>query len=74
MQGDDDENPFLEFPSDGFESDTDIPDEDYIMNVVDSDGSHEYFDLQGRKLNGKPSTQGVYIERIQGKNGKKRMK
>ena len=74
VQGDDDDNPFLEFPSDGFEGDTDIPDEDGIMHVVDSDGSHEYFDRHGRKLNSKPTTQGVYIERMQGKNGKKMMK
>lgn len=36
-----------------------------LIQVIEADGSHRYFDLQGRQLNDKPHT-GVYI-----KNGKK---
>ena len=57
-----------DFPSDLFEGDwnetgtgIDMP----VIHTIDSDGTHRYYDLQGRLLNGKPST-GIYI-----KNGKK---
>jgi hypothetical protein len=36
-----------------------------VFHVIEADGSHRYFDLQGRQLNSKPAT-GIYI-----KNGKK---
>ena len=35
------------------------------IHTIDNDGTHNYFDLQGRRLNGKPE-KGIYIE-----NGKK---
>ncbi len=35
------------------------------IHTIDNDGTHNYFDLQGRRLNGKPE-KGIYI-----KNGKK---
>ena len=35
------------------------------IHTIDRDGTHNYFDLQGRRLNGKPN-KGIYIE-----NGKK---
>jgi hypothetical protein len=57
-----------DFPSDLFEGDwnetgtgIDMP----VIHTIDSDGTHRYYDLQGRLLNDKPST-GIYI-----KNGKK---
>jgi hypothetical protein len=36
-----------------------------LIHTIDNDGTHNYFDLQGRRLNGKPD-KGIYIE-----NGKK---
>ena len=35
------------------------------IHTIDNDGTHNYYDLQGRRLNGKPN-KGIYIE-----NGKK---
>lgn len=35
------------------------------IHTIDRDGTHNYFDMQGRQLNGKPR-KGIYIE-----NGKK---
>ena len=35
------------------------------IHTIDRDGTHNYFNLQGRRLNGKPN-KGIYIE-----NGKK---
>lgn len=32
-----------------------------IFHTIDADGTHTYYDLQGRKLNGKPTRKGVYI-------------
>ena len=69
VAGDDDEdNPVVDFPSNSFEGDTDIPDEPTgIMHIIRDDGTHQYFDLQGRKLQGPPA-KGVYIH-----NGKKQI-
>ena len=55
------------FPADEFESDGDIPDDtDGIHSVaLDIKDSDVYYDLQGRRLNGKPN-KGIYIY-----NGKK---
>ena len=36
-----------------------------VIHTIDHDGTHNYFDMQGRQLNGKPD-KGIYIE-----NGKK---
>lgn len=64
----DEEDPIVNFPSGGFEGDTDIPDDETgIMHVINNDGTHQYFDLQGRNLGeSKPTQTGVYIY-----NGKK---
>lgn len=68
VAGDDDDNPVIDFPSKNFEGDTDIPDEPSgIMHIIRDDGTHQYFDLQGRKLQGPPA-KGVYIH-----NGKKQI-
>jgi hypothetical protein len=68
IAGDDDS--IVDFPADGFDGDTDIPDEgDGILHVINNDGTHRYFDLQGRQLSGKPTRKGIYID-----NGKKVMK
>ena len=65
VAGDDD--PATDLPADTFEGDTDIPDEtDGILHIINRDGTHRYFDLQGRQLSGKPTRKGVYIY-----NGKK---
>lgn len=32
-----------------------------VIHTIDADGTHTYYDLQGRKLDGKPATKGVYI-------------
>jgi hypothetical protein len=37
----------------------------YSIHTIDADGTHRYFDLQGRPLNERPAN-GVYID-----NGKK---
>lgn len=37
------------------------------IHTIDNDGTHNYYDLQGRRLNGKPD-KGIYIE-----NGKKHL-
>ena len=51
-----------DFPASTFESDGDFEDMDGIstIHIIDIDGTHRYFDLQGRPLNGKPN-QGAYI-------------
>lgn len=58
-EGDDE---VTEFPADSYESDCDIDDMDgiAIIHTIDADGTHRYFDLQGRPLNGKPN-KGIYI-------------
>ena len=62
VQGLDDEDPFIDFPADEFVGDTDIPENLVgIMHVINDDGSHTYFDLQGRQLPGNPNKKGVYI-------------
>lgn len=59
--GNDDDNPVLDFPSNSFEGDTDIPDDPSgIMHIIREDGTHQYFDLQGRKIQSPPA-KGVYI-------------
>jgi hypothetical protein len=37
-----------------------------FIRTVDTDGTEHYYDLNGRRLNGKPTSTGVYIN-----NGKK---
>jgi surface protein len=65
-----DEDPIVDLPTDSFEGDTDIPDDETgILHVIDNDGTHRYFDLQGRQLNDKPNRKGIYID-----NGKKVIK
>ena len=62
MQGLNDDDPFIDFPAGEFVGDTDIPDSSVgIMHVINDDGSHTYFDLQGRQLPGNPNKKGVYI-------------
>ncbi len=62
VQGGDDDDPLIDFPADEFVGDTDIPDSSLgMMHVINDDGSHAYFDLQGRQLPGSPSKKGVYI-------------
>jgi len=52
-----------DFPADEFSGDNELPyDETGIGTVsVSGDGNDCYYDLQGRKLNGKPAQKGVYI-------------
>ena len=38
-----------------------------VIRTIDNDGTHQYYDLSGRKLNSKPQ-KGIYID-----NGKKRV-
>lgn len=62
VQGLNDDDPFIDFPAGEFVGDTDIPDSSVgIMHVINDDGSHTYFDLQGRQLPGNPNKKGVYI-------------
>ena len=53
-----------DFPADLFEGDgadmsTDI--EMPVIHTIDNDGTHRYYDLQGRQLDGKPRG-GLYIQ------------
>ena len=63
--GDLDEIEFEAFPADVFGGDMPTGIDSPVFHVIEADGSHRYFDLQGRQLNDKPHI-GVYI-----KNGKK---
>ena len=77
LAGGDDEDEYgtLPFPTDGYEGDTDIPDDDVevginpIIRTIDRDGNEQYYDLGGRKLSNSKSRKGVYIY-----NGKKSIK
>ena len=59
-----DESVIEDFPSTNFESDGDIDFDDepdaILIRTIERDGSSQYFDLQGRPLNGKPN-RGAYI-------------
>lgn len=69
LNGDEDEsNPITGFPADSFEGDSDISDGTGIMHVINKDGKHLYFDLQGRRLQNPPA-KGIYID-----NGKQVIK
>ena len=63
------EDPIVEFPTDLFVPDSDIPDDPTaikpIIRVIENDGTSRYFDLQGRLLNGKPD-ESLFID-----NGRK---
>lgn len=62
IAGNDDDAETVGFPSDDYEGDTEIPDSGTgILHVIDNDGTHRYFDLQGRPLPGKPMRKGLYI-------------
>ena len=65
LQGDIDDFEFQDFPAELFGSDMPTGINSPVFHVIEADGSHRYFDLQGRQLNGKPNT-GIYIN-----NGKK---
>ena len=65
------DDPIVDFPTDGYEPDSDFSgydDTEGIIHVIGDDGSHLYFDLQGRALSSPPQ-KGVYII-----NGKKVIK
>ena len=59
---------FDEFSIDEYDTDSDFSNyvTDVVLHTIDANGNHEYYDLQGRKLPGRPTTSGVYIH-----NGKK---
>lgn len=65
LQGDIDEFEFVDFPADVFGTDMPTGINSPVFHVIEADGSHRYFDLQGRQLDKKPRT-GIYIM-----NGKK---
>ena len=60
LAGDLDEIEFEPFPADVFGEVMPTGIDSPIIQVIEADGSHRYFDLQGRRLNNKPST-GIYI-------------
>lgn len=54
------------FPSDSFAGDITCYDDDFVginpvIHTIDRDGTHRYYDLQGRPLPGRPDN-GLYIE------------
>jgi hypothetical protein len=65
IQGDDEDDPIIDFPAGAFDGDDIGGEGTGIMHVIEANGEHHYFDLQGRPLNSKPA-KGVYID-----NGKK---
>ena len=65
VQGDDEDDPIIDFPAGAFDGDNIDDETTGIMHVIEANGEHHYFDLQGRPLNSKPA-KGVYID-----NGKK---
>jgi len=65
VQGDDEDDPIIDFPAGAFDGDDIGGEGTGIMHVIEANGEHHYFDLQGRPLNSKPA-KGVYID-----NGKK---
>ena len=34
-----------------------------VIHTIDLDGTDTYYDLKGRRLNGKPSRNGIYINK-----------
>ena len=53
-----------DFPADDFEGDNDYTDETTgigTIHTIDSDGTHRYYDMQGRQLRQRPA-KGLYIE------------
>ena len=53
-----------DFPAGGFEGDNDYTDETTdigTIHTIDRDGTHRYYDMQGRQLRQRP-TKGLYIE------------
>ena len=65
LAGDLDEYEKQPFPAEVFGEDMPTSIDNPIIHLIEADGSHRYFDLQGHQLNGKPNT-GIYI-----KHGKK---
>ena len=65
LAGDLDEIQIEDFPADAFGDDEATGIDSPVFHIIEADGSHRYFDLQGRQLNDKPRT-GIYIV-----NGKK---
>ena len=65
LAGELDEFEFETFPADAFGDDGATGINSPVFHVIEADGSHRYFDLQGRQLNDKPN-KGLYIH-----NGKK---
>ena len=61
----DDDDPIVNFPTNDYAPDADFSGYDdeteIILHTIDSDGTHRYFDLQGRQLQNRP-TKGVYID------------
>ena len=65
LAGDESSSELQAFPADSFEDEQTTGIDAPIFHVIEADGSHRYFNLQGQQLNGKPD-KGIYIY-----NGKK---
>ena len=65
LAGDESNGELQEFPADAYGDDETTGINSPVFHLIEADGSHRYFDLQGRQLNEKPRS-GIYI-----KNGKK---
>ena len=71
--GENDTFEMQDFPADTFDGDMPAYDDDVVnispvIHTIDSDGTHRYYDLQGRPLSGRPA-HGIYIYK-----GKKNIK
>ena len=65
LAGDESSSELEAFPADSFEDEQTTGIGAPIFHVIEADGSHRYFNLQGQQLNGEPD-RGIYIY-----NGKK---
>ena len=62
LAGDLDDNSIEDFPADAFDDeDTSTGIDSPIFHTIEADGTHTYYDLQGRQLDGKPARKGMYI-------------
>ena len=61
LAGDLDEVAIEDFPADAFADDEATGIDSPVFHIIEADGTHTYYDLQGRQLEGKPAHRGLYI-------------
>ena len=61
LAGDLDDAAIEDFPADAFADDETTGIDSPVFHIIEADGTHTYYDLQGRQLEGKPTHRGLYI-------------